>query len=248
MKLLLRFIIILVFNCTSYLHAQDEMLEVSTSRTKSITSLPPLEVVTDSVLKRSGMLNYRNSSIKRLGTLKKSKRIDITRHIGLSGDTRYGNFNNFSTNEDGQVISALATTSKVFNYSVGVYLRLPLYDVLNRKKLIKTAELEVEEAINLAEAEEQTIRQNVIRLYQDIALKERLLEIKARAYGDGNVNMQMVEKEFRNGIVPVAEYVRITSITSNLQIEYEKAKSEFVLAKQLLEDLAGYKFDILTGN
>ena len=79
-------------------------------------------------------------------------------------------------------------------------------------------------------------------------IKEELLEIKARSLGDGKVNMQMVEKEFRNGVVPIAEYVRITSITSNLEIEYVKAKSEFVLAKDLLEDLAGFKFDILTTN
>lgn len=248
MKLLFRFFILFVFVCFNHVSAQDTMLEVAPSRIKTRTSLPPLDIVIDSVLKNSGMLNYRNNSIKRLETLKKSKGIDISRHVGFAAETRYGNFNNFSTNDNGQIITPIATNSRQFNYSAGFYLRLPLFDVLNRKKLVKTAELEVEEAIRLAEAEEETIRQNVIRLYQDIVLKERLLEIKARAYGDGKVNIQMVEKEFRNGIVPVAEYVRITSITSNLEIEYEKAKSEFVLAKQLLEDLAGFRFDILTSN
>jgi hypothetical protein len=54
----------------------------------------------------------------------------------------------------------------------------------------------------------------------------------------------MVEKEFRNGVVPVAEYVRITSITANLEADYESAKAEFITAKQLLEDMSGLVFDL----
>ena len=248
MQLLSKSLVVLVFFSFNFLFSQADMLEVYAGRTKSKTSLPPIEVIIDSVLKNNAMLDYRKNSVKRLETYVKSNRIDITRHLGFSVESRYGNFNNFSTNDNGQVITPIATTTKQFNYSYGVFLRLPLFDMLNRKKLLKAAKLEVEEAKSLAEAEVENMRQIVINLYQDIILKEELLEIKARSLGDGKVNMQMVEKEFRNGVVPIAEYVRITSITSNLEIEYVKAKSEFVLAKDLLEDLAGFKFDILTTN
>ena len=54
----------------------------------------------------------------------------------------------------------------------------------------------------------------------------------------------MVEKEFRNGIVPISEYVRITGMSANLEADYEIAKSDFITAKQLLEDIAGFVFDL----
>ncbi len=41
-------------------------------------------------------------------------------------------------------------------------------------------------------------------------LKQKILKIRSISFGDARVNMQMVEKEFRNGIVPISEYVRIT--------------------------------------
>jgi hypothetical protein len=54
--------------------------------------------------------------------------------------------------------------------------------------------------------------------------------------------MEMVDKEFRNGITTVSEYVRISDITSRIESDYEQAKSDFFLAKKLLEDLAGFTF------
>lgn len=248
MKLLLKLILILTLCFSNYSLSQTNMLEVSPSRIKSKFNIPPLEVIIDSVLKNNAQLSYRKSSVKIKETNIKSKRIDLTRHFGISADTRYGNFNNFNTNEDGQLTTAFATTSKQFNYSAGFYLKIPIFDFLNRKKMLRVAKLELEEAQGLAEAQEETMRQIVIKLYQDLLLKEKLLEIKAKTLGDGKVNMQMVEKEFRNGLVPVAEYVRITNITSSLEIEFEKGKSEFLLAKCLLEDLAGFKFERVTRN
>jgi len=248
MKPSIKIFLILTIGWLNFSLSQTNMLEVSPSRIKSRINIPPIEQVIDSVLKNNGMLNYRKKSVQRLETIVKSRRIDLSRHIGLTGETRYGNFNNFSTNDNGQVVSPIATTSTQFNYSGGVYVRIPFYDIFNRGKLIKAAKLEVEEAKSLADAQRQNMRQMVINLYQDIVLKERLLEISAKSFGDGKVNMEMVEKEFRNGLVPVAEYVRITNITASLEMEYEKAKSDFILAKQILEDLAGFKFDIITAN
>ena len=60
--------------------------------------------------------------------------------------------------------------------------------------------------------------------------------------------MQMIEKEFRNGIVPISEYVRLNNITSRLEVEYESAMSEFIIAKRLLEDMAGFVFGLTLSN
>ena len=100
----------------------------------------------------------------------------------------------------------------------------------------------------MAEFTKEEIRQTVIRLYQDLILKQKLFQIRSRSLGDGRVNMEMVEKEFRNGVVPISEYVRINGMTANMEADYEKAMSEFITAKQLLEDMAGFVFGLTLSN
>ena len=65
----------------------------------------------------------------------------------------------------------------------------------NRKNKIKLARLEVEEAKSMAEFQKEEIRKAVIIMYQDLILKQKLLQIRSRRLGDGKVNMQMIEKE-----------------------------------------------------
>jgi len=227
--------------------AQTTELEVTPIQ-KNELNIPPIEVVIDSVLKNSAMLSFRKHHIGVKTSTLKSERIFWTRNIGLQADTRYGNLSNFATSEDGVSNTAAFTTARQFNYSAGVYLKFPVFDFFNRKNQIKLAKLEVEEAKSMADFQEQEIRQTVIKLYQDLILKYKLLRIKSQNLGNGRVNMEMVEKEFRNGVVPISEYVRITSMTSNMESDYELAKSNFLIAKQLLEDMAGFVFNKTLSN
>ena len=94
----------------------------------------------------------------------------------------------------------------------------------------------------MAESQQDETRQLVIRQYQEALLKQKLLIITSQNLGSAKVNMEMVEKEFRNGVIPIAEYVRISDMTSRIQSEYETAKSNFLLNKRLLENLVGYTF------
>ena len=76
-------------------------------------------------------------------------------------------------------------------------------------------------------------------------LKQKILKISSISFGDARVNMQMVEKEFRNGIVPISEYVRITT---SMEVVYETAISDLITAKKLLEDMAGFVFGLTLKN
>ncbi|WP_417941216.1 TolC family protein [Flavobacterium sp. RS13.1] len=214
------------------------------SMNESESEFPPLKTVIDSVLKRNSMLKFRKNHIGVKESTLESERIYWTRNMGLQADGRYGTLNNFSNSEDGISNTAFSTLSRQYNYSVGFYVKFPVFDMLNRKNQIRLAKFEVDEAKNMAEFQEDEIRQTVIKLYQDLILKQKLLLIRSKSLSDGKINMQMVEKEFRNGVVPVSEYVRITGMTSNLEADYEMAKSEFIIAKQLLEDMAGFVFNL----
>lgn len=205
---------------------------------------PSLETVIDSVIKRSAMVNFRMNNIEVKEAALASERVHWSRNLGLQADSRYGNLNNFSSNEDGEALSQVLTTSQQFNYSVGFFLKFPLFDGINRKNQIKLAKSEVEAAKNMVDFENEQLRKIVITLYQDLKLKQKILQIRSESLGDGRVNMQMIEKEFRNGLVPMSEYVRINSITTNMEAAYETALSEFITTKKMLEDMAGFVFDL----
>ncbi len=233
-------IYMLTLNTVQSQNAIDE----SASLERFELNFPPLQVVIDSVLKNSSMLNFRKNYMEAQESKIKIEQLSWTRNLGIQGDTRYGNLNSISSNTDGQINSSFLTTTQQLTYSAGLYLKLSVFDFMGRKNEVKLAKMELEEAKSMAEFQEEEIRQNVIKLYQNLLLKYKILQIKSKKYGDGKVNMEMTEKEFRNGVIDITEYVRISDITSNIESDYEIAKSEFITTKQVLEDMAGFVFNL----
>jgi len=208
----------------------------------SVIVFPPLNDLIDSAIKFHPGIRYRQFEVKVKESNLQTQQNNWTRNMGVQADSRYGTFDNFSANDNGQSTTLLNTTNKQFNYGFGVYMKLPLYDLLNRKNQLKQAKNEVEMARSLGEVQETEIRMMVIKQYQDALLRQRLVRIKAQNLGNARVNMEMVEKEFRNGIIPVSEYARISDIVYRAESDYELAKTEFITAKLLLEEIVGFKF------
>lgn len=205
--------------------------------------IPPLADILDSALKYSPFLQYRKLEIEAKHANLQMEKNYWTRNLGFQADTRYGTFDNFSSTNNGLSTTVFNATSKQLNYGLGLYMKFPIGDLLNRKSQIKKANTELEQARSMAQAQEEELRQTVIKLYQDVLLKQRLLNIQSLALGNAKVNMDMVDKEFRNGLIPVSEYVRISDITTKVEADYEKAKTDFTTARMILEELAGFPFN-----
>ena len=212
MKLLSLYIVLLhMILPVSWLQAQSTD-STTVTRRDSVVIFPPLSDLIDSAIKYHPGIRYREYEVKVKESNLISQQNNWTRNMGVQADSRYGTFDNFSANDNGQFTTLLNTTNKQFNYGFGVYMKLPIYDLLNRKNQLKQAKNEVEMARSLGEVQETEIRQMVIKQYQDALLRQRLIRIKAQNLGNARVNMEIVEKEFRNGIIPVSEYARISDI------------------------------------
>ena len=210
--------------------------------------IPKPSILIDSVFKRSAMMNFRNQRIGVKESDLKSFRREWTKNFGLVADTRYGTFDNFSTNITEINSTSTSSLSQQLNYTVGLFLKIPVFDVINRKNQIRIAKFEVNAAKDMVEFEKEQLRKTVIQLYQDLILKQKLLQIKSKRLGTGKVNLEMVEKEFRNGVIEISEYVIISELVSKMESEYETAMSDFIIAKQLLEDMAGFVFSLTLSN
>lgn len=210
---------------------------------KKPMEFPPLQDLIDSAVKHNSLMGYRNKEIEAKKLNVTSQRNYWLRNMGVQSDFRYGTIDAFSTNANGVVTNSSSTTSKQFNYAVGVYLKIPVYDVVNRRGQIKMAQVELEQARLMAKLQEDELRQTVIRQYQDVLLRQKIMSIKASNLGSATVNMEMIEKEFRNGVIPLAEYVRIADMTARIRVEYEMASSDFLVAKKILEEIVGFTFN-----
>ena len=203
-------------------------------------TIPPLKVLIESAINHNAMVRYRTEEIEVKQTDLKSEKYYWTRNFGIRGDGGYGNFNNNSISISDNTPNLIASSTTQLNYSVGLYFKFPLFDALNRKNQIQKGKIEVSQARSLAEAQKDEIRQLVIKQYEELVLKQKLLNIGSQNLGNAKVNMEMVEKEFRNGVISIYEYVRLSDLTSRIESNYENAKSDFLLAKKLLENLVGF--------
>lgn len=209
---------------------------------KTDIDFPPLADLIDSALRHNAILQYRNHDITAKELNITSERNYWLRNLGVQGDTRYGTIDAFSTNANGVTSNFSNTSSRQMNYAIGVYMKIPIYDIVNRKAQVKRAKVELEEAKSMAQAQQDEIRQIVIRQYHDLLMRQKLLTIKSQNLGSANVNLEMVEKEFRNGVIPVAEYVRLSDMTARIEADYEMAKSDFLVSKKILEEIVGFSF------
>lgn len=234
---------ILVLHVTSALSAQEEPDSVIKENTIVI---PPLADLIDSAMKHNAAVRFRQLDIVAKDAGLNSEKNYWTRNIGFQADTRYGTFDNFSLNSNGFSTSKFSTTSRQMNYGFGVYMKFPIVDMIDRKNQLKIAKVELEQAKSMEEVQREELRQLVIRQYQDVLLKQKLLNIQSLALGNARVNIDMVEKEFRSGLIQVSEYARISDIVSRVESDYEKAKTEFITAKMILEDIVGFSFSVIS--
>lgn len=239
-------IFFIIINCCFFNIATAQTTETNTSPREIL--LPPLEDLIEAAIEHNPTVEFRRLGVERSESLVKTERRYWTRNFGLQTDAEYGNLYNNSFSVEENTPNLLSTSTTQFNYAVGFYLKFPVFDVLNRKQQIKQAQLEVDQAISMEESIKNEIRELVIKQYQNVILKQKLLSIKSQNLGNAMVNMEMVEKEFRNGVIPILEYVRISDMTSKTEVEYETAKSDYFLAKKLLENTVGFTFGNTNSN
>ena len=241
LKNILTLVLILIVSTVTI--AQD--LDVNKKQLEPYRLLiPKLEVLVDSAWANHGMLMYRKNEINVKEANIIMKKRNWTRNFGVQGDTRYGTFANFSENisSAGGAINLASNTTQL-NFGIGVYLKIPVFDIYNRKSDIKQAEAELNQAENLVKFQKDEIRETVIRYYEDLILKEKLMLIRARNLSDAQVNLEMAKKEYTNGRLLLYEYIRISDITSGIATEYEKAKSALMVSKKVLENITGVKIN-----
>lgn len=208
--------------------------------------LPPLSILIDSAIIHSANVQYKDQQLIIDEYKLKAKRIEWSQNLGFHANTGYGNLYNYTSSTTG-TIDPIPITAKRSQkqYSVSVYINLPLNTVLDRKNQIKITATELEQAKSSAAAQRDEIKQKVIIYYNDLILQQRLFKIKVKNLETVKVNTQMVEKQFLNGVIPLTEYTQMLGNVSNLEVDYERSRMDFLTAYMILEQIVGMKFNLV---
>lgn len=208
--------------------------------------IPPLAVLIDSAIVHNASVRFRDIDIV-VGryNLKESRNL-WTKNIGLQSDVRYGTFDSYSSDISGAPNpSVIATSHAETRFGCSAYIKIPLFDLVNHQNQNKLAKAKLEQAETMAIVQRDELRQMVIVHYNDLILKQRLLRIKTKNHETVKINMQMVEKEFLNGIIPLTEYARISGGVSDSETDLENARMDFLTAYMILEEIVGMKFNLV---
>jgi outer membrane protein TolC len=207
--------------------------------------LPPLSVLLDSATSHNHYVQFRNLQVIVNKCKLKTSQEEWMRNLGFQANVGYGNLYNYSVNNSGDVASStIATSRSETKYNGAIYFNMPLFTITGRKNQINLAKTEVEQAQAMAGEQSDETRQLVIRQYNDLILKQRLLRVRSRYLETARINMQIVEKEFSNGIVSVTEFTRITELSSRAEADYETARMDFLTTYMVLEEMVGIKFHL----
>lgn len=203
--------------------------------------LPPLEVLFDSAYETVASYKAKSYNVTYQSTQITTVQRSWLKYLGLEAYYNYGtaDYNSFLNNVGSN------STQVTSRYTLGAAVKLPVFDIINRKNSIKAEKIRYEFFVNEAETEKQLVRKSVIESYYALILKQKLFKIASENYIEGKMQAEMAEKQFTNGEIPIYEFSRIKSIKNSSQMQYETLKSEFTLAYLLLQEITGIKFNQL---
>jgi outer membrane protein TolC len=208
--------------------------------------IPPMSVLLDSAYAHDPTLRFNELQyLINKGNLRTAQS-QWTQDLGLQANAGYGTFDYLYSNSVGS--STQQTTTLRQNetqYGVGAFVRLPLYDLVNRRNQIKIGKAVVDQAKALSDTRKNEIRELIITQYNDILTKQNLLKIKSKYLETSRINTQMAEKGFVKGTVSVDDYSRVSEIGSRTESDFETAKMDFINSYMIMEVITGMNFHII---
>ena len=181
----------------------------------------------DAVHRQSPALRYADATVAKSEAYLDRTRRAWTDNVGVNVGATAGTFGSALVDE-----LAIGTT-------VGVSLRVSLYDLVGRRHERRQAEAELAQATaRRAEADEE-LDLVVIALYRKTELTYRLVSVRSGGMESARTHRAMAEAEFRQGDVAVGELARVDQIAAEASASYETARADYLTAYSQLDRLCG---------
>jgi outer membrane protein TolC len=232
------FIVIIAIAMFPNYSVQAQSPSVDSLLSKALASDILLPMLIDSAIKYSpeAKMSRSNENLALANYEIKKKAIynAVSLHTSFGYGTNYSAVNNQSA-----TIGNDLTTGKSMFYSAGVGLQLPITQIINYKNIRKANLSIVEVAVADKEKTNLQIKQEVIKLYQEFKLIQKLMNISFNNLQAASINNTLAEKNFLNGQLTVEQASIVQVNYNNAVISYETYKNNFQSSYLQLETFTG---------
>ena len=220
--------------------AQSSAISVDSLLTKAFATDEILPLLVDSAIKNSAEVTRIQHTVEYATDIGNINKNSIYNGLAFVTSYNYGTNYSASNNQSASIgnINAFTKAQTGF-YNVGIGLQLPFSQIINRKSVLHADQSLVK--ANKAEKEkaELYVKQEVIRLYQDLKLAQKLVTLSSKNKKASQINYAMAEKNFIQGQSSMVEITSIQDIMNKAGIEFETYVNRYQYDFMQLEAFTG---------
>ncbi len=241
----LLFVGLSLMSASSYSQGVDSSMFFNPIKDDIAKKIPPLEALIDSSIANSPYIKWEELKAARIIYDIKTERRKWTEHFFIDMEINYGNFYFNDRDELTRLNQFYLTESRRLSTRAAFYVHFPLYYIIDRRNNIKKKKKEMEIAIIQREVRVREIRREVIRTYNQLMQEQLKLIISNDYQQTSDMMMQNAEIMFMNGEIPPEEYNRQKDYQTRGALDYAETLGRFNIAYTLLEELVGFKFNLI---
>lgn len=238
-------LLVIGFTSSKISFSQDTIENQIVLKDFSSLILPPIDSLFLS-LENNPNIKAHDYRLLEQESILKSKKREWINYLRFSSSYQYG-YQGAESLVQGYLIPAYYQTAQNAQnlYHVGVSLTIPFGDIIDRgnkvkKEKIRLGQIQAEKEISINEQ-----KFIIIELYnkanEQLNTYKNIVEAKSYA----ELKTRISQKEFINGIINIDELTETKKSESDVISNFEKAKSELIIALMKLEIICNYKFHII---
>ena len=208
--------------------------------------IPPLEALIDSAVANSPEIQIEELQATWARYEILSAKRQWTKHFEIIG---YSNAGLWLSNDRSEANTAnnnfYLFESKRQTLNAGFGIDFPLISLIDRKNNINKQKKKLEIAIVSREVVVRRIRQIVITTYYELLQQQEKMKISNDYQQTSDIMMQNAEIMFRNAEIPPEEFNRQKDYQTRGAAAYAETVGRFNIAYTLLEELVGFKFNLI---
>lgn len=208
--------------------------------------IPPLDDLIDSAIVHSPQVKAAEAEIyMRKYGIKSAQREIMTNFYLDAGMNVY--YQDALTNNQTNLgdLNSVLSNQDVSNYALGMSIRLPLDDLMDRRNRVKHATKFYEQAFSERDYQIRLLRSELIIQYNRLIINQKILKIANDNQIYMGLQMALAEKEFLNGQISLYELARLNEMNRRAVTDFEQARNEFYNAYMILQELVGIKFNVI---
>ncbi|MBL7137180.1 MAG: TolC family protein [Bacteroidales bacterium] len=208
--------------------------------------IPPLDDLIDSAIVHSPEVKAADAEIylRKYG-IKSAQRDFLTNfYLDAGMNVFYQDALTSNRTNLGDINSVLSTQDNS-GYALGISIRMPLDDLMDRRNRVKHATKFMEQAFSERDYQIRLLRRDIIIQYNRLIINQKILRIANDNQIYMSLQMALAEKEFLNGQISLYELARLNEMNRRAVTDFEQARNEFYNAYMILQEIVGIKFNVI---